>query len=131
MKKQSSTSGKVQTTSQVKLQNDKLNKAGLDRLTKKHYLVSKTTSIDDFGVEIRCLDYFQNLFNVMGFLYHMNEKNFRKQTTNMFGGIFVFICQVGSRKEKIEVQIGHSDGLWAELKEGNLLLGDQLMIKGK
>ena len=105
MKKQSSTSGKVQTTSQVKLQNDKLNKAGLDRLTKKHYLVSKTTSIDDFGVEIRCLDYFQILFNVMGFLYHMNKKNFRKQTTNMFGGIFVFICQVGSRKEKIEVQL--------------------------
>lgn len=35
------------------------------------------------------------------------------------------------KKEKIDVQIGHSDGLWAELKEGDLMLGDQLMIKGK
>ncbi|MCB9062215.1 MAG: efflux RND transporter periplasmic adaptor subunit [Halobacteriovoraceae bacterium] len=36
-----------------------------------------------------------------------------------------------TKKSKIDVKIGHSDGLWGELLEGDLKLGDQLVLKGR
>lgn len=35
------------------------------------------------------------------------------------------------KKKKIEVEIGHTDGLWAELVVGDLLVDDQLIVKGR
>lgn len=35
------------------------------------------------------------------------------------------------KKDKIEVKIGHSDGAWAQLTEGDIKIGDQVIVKGK
>ncbi len=35
------------------------------------------------------------------------------------------------KKEKIDVVTGHTDGLWSELVEGDILLTDELLVKGK
>ena len=35
------------------------------------------------------------------------------------------------KKKKINVKIGHTDGEWAELTQGDIIMGDQVIIKGK